>query len=67
MKSWNKLLLLCLCWLSTLAFSTIVHADEFLDPEVAFKVDASMIDTSKLQVRFTIAEGYYLYLSLIHI
>lgn len=61
MKSWNKLLLLCLCWLSTLAFSTIVHADEFLDPEVAFKVDASMIDTSNLQVRFTIAEGYYLY------
>lgn len=61
MKSWNKLLLLCLCWLSTLAFSTIVHADEFLDPEVAFKVDARMIDTSKLQVRFTIAEGYYLY------
>ncbi|WMW81230.1 protein-disulfide reductase DsbD [Undibacterium cyanobacteriorum] len=38
-----------------------VHADEFLDPAVAFKVDAKMVQADKLRLEFTIAKGYYLY------
>jgi thiol:disulfide interchange protein DsbD len=36
-------------------------ADEFLDPEVAFKVSARSVDPQHIEVRFDIAPGYYLY------
>ena len=37
------------------------RADDFLDPAVAFKVDAKMVSQDKLKIEFTIAKGYYLY------
>ena len=37
------------------------HAEDFLDPEVAFKVSAKMIEPGLAEVHFTIADGYYLY------
>lgn len=37
------------------------QAQEFLDPEVAFKVSATMVEPGLAEVKFTIAEGYYLY------
>lgn len=42
-------------------FSQIALADDFLDPAVAFKVDAKMVAKDKLRIDFTIAKGYYLY------
>ena len=36
-------------------------AEDFLAPEVAFKVKAQMVSESQLAVRFEIADGYYLY------
>ncbi len=36
-------------------------ADEFLDPEVAFKLSARAADGDRIEVRFDIAPGYYLY------
>ncbi|MCH8617662.1 protein-disulfide reductase DsbD [Undibacterium sp. TS12] len=36
-------------------------ADDFLDPEEAFKVSAKMAEPGVAEVTFTIAEGYYLY------
>lgn len=36
-------------------------AEDFLDPEVAFKVAAKMVAPGMAEVRFDIAEGYYLY------
>lgn len=36
-------------------------AEELLDPEVAFKLDAQVLDARNLEVRFRIAERYFLY------
>ena len=37
------------------------RADEFLDPEQAFKVDVQLTGDREFQVNFTIAPGYYMY------
>lgn len=53
-----------LCWL-LIALSLVGGrawaADEFLDPEVAFKGDVRPVDDRNVEVSFQIAEGYYLY------
>ncbi|MFC0251511.1 protein-disulfide reductase DsbD [Massilia consociata] len=36
-------------------------ADEFLDPAIAFRFDARMADPQTVEVRYQIAEGYYMY------
>jgi thiol:disulfide interchange protein DsbD len=36
-------------------------ADDFLDPEKAFRFGVSALDASSLEVRFDIAPGYYMY------
>jgi thiol:disulfide interchange protein DsbD len=36
-------------------------ADDFLDPSIAFRFDARMADPQTLEVRYQIAEGYYMY------
>ena len=42
--------------------STSAHAaDEYLDPEQAFRLSARALDTTHIEVRFDIAPGYYLY------
>ena len=37
------------------------HAQEFLDPEVAFKFSARALDANTLEARWQIADGYYMY------
>ena len=44
-----------------LAGGSASAADEFLDPEVAFKGDVRPVDDRSVEVSFQIAEGYYLY------
>ncbi len=36
-------------------------ADDFLDPAIAFRFEARMADSQTLEVRYQIAEGYYMY------
>jgi thiol:disulfide interchange protein DsbD len=36
-------------------------ADDFLDPEEAFKFSARMVDPKTIEVRYKIADGYYMY------
>ncbi len=36
-------------------------ADDFLDPAIAFRFDARMFDAQTVEVRYQIAEGYYMY------
>jgi thiol:disulfide interchange protein DsbD len=50
-------------WLFSLflVLATLAHGDEFLDPAVAFKPSARAIDGQTIELRFAIAEGYYLY------
>lgn len=38
-----------------------LHAEDFLAPELAFKVKAQMVSANQMAVRFDIADGYYLY------
>lgn len=42
-------------------FSSVAIADEFLDPQVAFKVSGKMIEPGVAEINFNIADGYYLY------
>ena len=40
---------------------SFAHADEFLDPAVAFKPSARALDAQTIELTFAIAKGYYLY------
>ena len=40
---------------------TAVSADEFLDPELAFKLEARALDGQTVELTYTVAPGYYLY------
>lgn len=53
-----RIFFVALIWMST---ASALHAQDFLDPEIAFKAEASMRDATTLEIRFTIADGYYLY------
>jgi len=39
----------------------VAHAQEFLDPEIAFKFSARALDANTLEARWQIADGYYMY------
>ncbi|MFZ6638145.1 protein-disulfide reductase DsbD [Undibacterium sp. TC4M20W] len=56
-----RLCALVLALLFTSLFSHFASAEDFLDPEVAFKVSAKMAEPGVAEVTFTIADGYYLY------
>ena len=58
---WSRLLrALPLLW-GALALFPVVHAQEFLDPEIAFKFSARALDANTLEARWQIADGYYMY------
>ncbi len=60
-NKWIRLLgALPLLW-GALALFPVVHAQEFLDPEVAFKFTARALDANTLEARWQIADGYYMY------
>ena len=61
MNKWLRLLkALPLLW-GVLAQFPVAHAEEFLDPEVAFKFTARSLDANTLEARWQIADGYYMY------
>ncbi len=61
MNKWLRLLkALPLLW-GVLAQFPVAHAEEFLDPEVAFKFSARALDANTLEARWQIADGYYMY------
>lgn len=52
----SLLILLTLLWLRP-----VMAEDQFLPPEQAFRFSATMIDASMIEVRFDVADDYYLY------
>ncbi len=51
-------------WLFSFLFvvlSVLAHAEEFLDPAVAFQPTARALDGQTIELRFAIAKDYYLY------
>jgi thiol:disulfide interchange protein DsbD len=64
-RSWftpfgSRLLAAFLLSLGT-AWQAAHAADEFLDPDVAFKLSARALDAKRVEISFEIAPGYYLY------
>ncbi|MES2935809.1 MAG: protein-disulfide reductase DsbD [Pseudomonadota bacterium] len=53
-QSWLLLFVACLPLIS-------LAADEFLEPEQAFKFSARMLDAKTITVTYVIADGYYMY------
>ncbi len=61
MNKWTRLLsALPLLWGALLHFP-VAQAEEFLEPEVAFKFSARALDANTLEARWQIADGYYMY------
>ncbi len=54
-------LLLLVCTSALAQFKPGGNAEELLEPEKAFRFSAQAIDASSIEVRFAIADGYYLY------
>ena len=52
---------LCALFYSVAFLPLAAHAAEFLDPAIAFQPAARALDDRTLEVRFAIADGYYLY------
>ncbi|SEL50884.1 thiol:disulfide interchange protein DsbD [Roseateles sp. YR242] len=52
--------LLCLLLLAV-GLAQAAHADDFLDPEQAFKVSVELVGDRQFRLRFDIAPGYYMY------
>lgn len=54
-----------LAWLLLLVFAAalpVAHAaDDYLEPEAAFKFSARMLDPKTIEVDYAIADGYYMY------
>jgi thiol:disulfide interchange protein DsbD len=46
-----------------LSFAVIAQEEELLEPEKAFALTVTTLDTDTVQARWDIAEGYYLYRS----
>ena len=60
-NKWVRLLgALSILW-GALTLFPVAHAEEFLDPEVAFKFTARALDANTLEARWQIADGYYMY------
>ncbi|MBT9568303.1 MAG: protein-disulfide reductase DsbD N-terminal domain-containing protein, partial [Thiobacillus sp.] len=60
-NKWIRLLgALPLLWGALLHFP-VASAQEFIDPELAFKFSAKAIDANTLEARWQIADGYYMY------
>lgn len=53
--------LVCMALVFCLITSSSLRAEDFLAPELAFKVKAQMVSANQMAVRFEIADGYYLY------
>ena len=61
MNKWIRLLsALPVLW-GALAHFPVVHAQEFIAPELAFKFSARALDANTLEARWQIADGYYMY------
>jgi len=61
MTKWIRMLS-ALPWIwGVFALFPVAHAEDFLDPEIAFKFSARAIDANTLEARWQIADGYYMY------
>ncbi|MBU1395149.1 MAG: protein-disulfide reductase DsbD [Gammaproteobacteria bacterium] len=60
-NKWIRLLCALPALWGALTIFPVAHAEEFLDPEIAFKFSARALDANTLEARWQIADGYYMY------
>ena len=56
-----RILIAALAWLALLAAAPVRAEPELLPLEQAFRLSAQLVDRNTVEVRFDIADGYYLY------
>ncbi|MEK7884059.1 protein-disulfide reductase DsbD [Methyloversatilis sp. NSM2] len=56
-----RILIAALAWLALLATAPVRAEPELLPLEQAFRLSAQVVDRNTIEVRFDIADGYYLY------
>src|SRR5882672_2794187 len=64
--SWQRVTTILLAMLPALAFGPALAAEELLEPDLAFRISAKIIDPETIQVRYQIADGYYMYRKRFH-
>src|SRR5256712_9082237 len=57
----RRLVLIVLLLLSALPPARAANADDLLEPDKAFRFSAQALDAATVEVRYAIADGYYLY------
>src|SRR5437667_9467879 len=57
----RRLVLIVLLLLSALPPARAANADDLLEPDKAFRFSALALDAATVEVRYAIADGYYLY------
>ncbi|HEY6720798.1 MAG TPA: protein-disulfide reductase DsbD domain-containing protein, partial [Burkholderiales bacterium] len=57
----HRLVLIVLLLLSALPSAHAASADDLIEPDKAFRFSARVLDAATLEVRYAIANGYYLY------
>ena len=57
----ERFIALLLAILSATAFGPAIAAGELLDPDLAFRFSAKVVGLETIQVRYQIADGYYMY------
>ena len=57
----ERVITLLLAILPSILFGPAVAAEGLLDPDVAFRFSAAIVDPGTVQVRYQIADGYYMY------
>src|SRR5258706_775998 len=67
MKSFSeRVIALLLAILPAIVFGPAIAAEELLDPDAAFRFSAKIVDPETVQVRYQIADGYYMYRNRFH-
>ena len=62
MKSLSgRVIALLLAILPAMACATTLAAEDLLEPDLAFRFSAKIVDPETVQVRYQIADGYYMY------
>jgi thioredoxin:protein disulfide reductase len=61
MCSTGRMVAVWLCVVLLVMSSTVLAADDFLEPEKAFRVSAQMVSAERVEVIVQVAPGYYLY------
>ena len=62
----ERVIVLLLAMLPAIVFGPAFAAEELLQPDLAFRFSANIIDPETVQVRYQIADGYYMYRDRFH-